>query len=232
MIKFITKSRFLKPIAGFIHKIWMDYKYGVVVYYNDQGRLKVIKLVRQIKKEVDLLLGDNEAYTIYRTIMNTAKIKGDIAEVGTYQGGSSKIICEAKDKKALHLFDTFEGLPELSKFDDTRLVQKGDYSASLVETKRYLKKYNKIHFYKGLFPSTSGPVRNRKFSFVNLDADLFMSTLSSLKFFYPRMTKGGIIISHDYTNVPGVKKAVDEFFADKTEPVVELSGSQCLIVKT
>jgi len=191
MIRFITKSRLLKPITRFVHKIWMDYKYGVVVYYNDPGRLKVIKLVRKIKKEVDLLLGDNEGYTIYRTVKNTSKIKGDIAEVGTYQGGSSKIICEAKGKRALHLFDTFEGLPELSNLDDTRLVQKGDYPASLVEIKRYLKKYNSVHFYKGLFPYTSGPVKNKKFSFVNLDVDLYKSTLSGLAFFYPRMSKGG-----------------------------------------
>src|SRR3989344_4846708 len=148
MIRFITKSRLLKPITRFVHKIWMDYKYGVVVYYNDPGRLKVIKLVRKIKKEVDLLLGDNEGYTIYRTVKNTSKIKGDIAEVGTYQGGSSKIICEAKGKRALHLFDTFEGLPELSNLDDTRLVQKGDYSHH--HSDRY------HHCHPQLRPRTSG----------------------------------------------------------------------------
>ena len=30
----------------------------------------------------------------------------------------------------------------------------------------------------------------------------------------------------------GVKIAFDKFFQDKTEPIIELSGSQCLIVKT
>jgi len=231
MLKFISKSRLIRPIARFIHKIWMDYRCGVVVYYDDPERARVIKLVRQVKGEVDLLLGDNEGYTIYRTVINTSKIKGDIAEVGTYKGGSSKIICEAKGRKTLHLFDTFEGLPELSKLYDTRLVQKGDYAASLIEIKRYLKGFKGVHFYKGLFPSTSGPVKNKKFSFVNLDVDIYESTLSGLRFFYPRMTRGGIIISHDYTSFRGVKKAVDEFFEDRVEPVVELSGTQCLIVK-
>lgn len=191
MLKFISKSRLIRPIARFIHKIWMDYRCGVVVYYDDPERARVIKLVRQVKGEVDLLLGDNEGYTIYRTVINTSKIKGDIAEVGTYKGGSSKIICEAKGRKTLHLFDTFEGLPELSKLYDTRLVQKGDYAASLIEIKRYLKGFKGVHFYKGLFPSTSGPVKNKKFSFVNLDVDLYKSTLSGLAFFYPRMSKGG-----------------------------------------
>jgi len=230
MFRKIIKSKFVKPFTGFIHKIWM-HRYGVTVYYNDPERVKVIKLVRQVKKEVDFLLGDNEAYTIFRMVMNTTKVNGDIAEVGTYQGGSSKIICEAKGKKTLHLFDTFEGLPDLCESDDTTLVNKGDYAASLPKIKKYLKKYKKVHFYKGLFPSTSAPVKDTKFSFVNLDTDLYESTLSGLEFFYPRMTRGGVIISHDYTSVPGVKKAVDNFFRKKTEPVIELSGTQCLIVK-
>ena len=35
-----------------------------------------------------------------------------MAEVGVYQGVSAKLICEAKGDKELHLFDTFEGLPD------------------------------------------------------------------------------------------------------------------------
>lgn len=46
------------------------------------------------------------------------------------------------------------------------------------------------------------------------------------------MTKGGVIISHDYPSAAGVKKAFDEFFKDKPEPIIQISGSQCLVVKT
>jgi hypothetical protein len=47
------------------------------------------------------------------------------------------------------------------------------------------------------------------------------------------MSTGGIIIAHDYGHLisAGVRKAIDEFFADKPEPVIELCGSQCLVVK-
>jgi O-methyltransferase len=45
------------------------------------------------------------------------------------------------------------------------------------------------------------------------------------------MNRGGIIISHDYINAVGVRKAFDEFFEDKLEPIIEMSGSQCLIAK-
>jgi O-methyltransferase len=45
------------------------------------------------------------------------------------------------------------------------------------------------------------------------------------------MSPGGVILSHDYATTPGVRKAFDDFFANKAEPVLETAGSQCLVVK-
>ena len=45
------------------------------------------------------------------------------------------------------------------------------------------------------------------------------------------MSKGGIIISHDYIYAARVMKAVDEFFKGKPEPIITPSSTQCLIVK-
>ena len=193
---------------------------------------KGLALVKQVKAETTMLLEDQEAYLIYLIVKRTAKIDGDIAEVGAYNGGSAKIISEATTHKAIHLFDTFEGLPELSADDSSDQFQKGNFSASLEQVKEYLKKYSNVFFYKGLFPDTAGPVVNMKFSFVHLDVDIYQSTLDCLNFFYPRMSKGGIIISHDYPRSKGVKKAVDEFFADKSEIIIEpFTTGQCLIIK-
>lgn len=203
----------------------------VVIGYNTIDRPIIINLVRKVGRECDLLITENEAYQICMAVNRTKKIKGDIAEVGVYKGGSAKLICNYKGNKTLHLFDTFEGLPELSKHDCKKQFKKGMHSAIYMDTKKYLSEYRDVHFYKGYFPDTAAPIYYKKFSFVNLDADLYDSTLDSLKFFYPRMNKGGIIIVHDYYGGKGVMKAVDEFFIDKTEPVIELSGTQCLIVK-
>ena len=206
--------------------------YGVMIFYNDPERANVIDLIRRIKSENEMLLTDNEAYQLFMTVVRTKKVDGDIAEVGAYRGASAKLICEAKGDKALHLFDTFEGLPDLSQIDNPRFY-KGQFLATFEDVKNYLKEYPNIHFYKGLFPFTAEPIEGKVFSFVNLDVDLYESTLSCLKFFYPRMNKGGIIMSHDYMdiNLPGVRKAVDDFFEDKQETIIELSGTQCLIVK-
>jgi len=204
---------------------------GVVIFYNDPERSKVLDVVKKIKKENELLLGDNEGYQLFMAVKSTGKIEGEIAEVGSYRGGSSKIICEAKGTRPLHLFDTFEGLPALSPMDAADQFRKGQFSASVDDVKNYLKNYPSVHFYKGLFPATADPIKNKKFSFVHLDVDLYEATLSSIRFFYPRMNKGGVMLSHDYISAPGVRKAFDEFFEDKPEPIIEMSGSQCLIVK-
>lgn len=186
----------------------MTLRYGVIVYYYEKEKIEPMKFVKKVKKEVKMLLSDNESYTIYRTVKNIAKIDGDIAEIGCYKGGSSKLICEAKGMKKFYIFDTFNGLPKLTNKDNSRLINKGDYSATLSEVKKYLYSYSNVYFFKGKFPLTSDPIKNNKFSFVHLDADLYDPTLLGLNFFYPRMKPGGIILIHDYTTLPGVKKAV------------------------
>lgn len=61
--------------------------------------------------------------------------------------------------------------------------------------------------------------------------DLYASAYSVLEFFYPRLLPGGIILSHDYHTCTGPRKAFDEFFAGRPEPVIELPGNQAMIVK-
>jgi len=222
---------FIYNILSKIAKYTISRQRIVVIHYNDQYRRKIIDLINGIKMKTEMVLGINEAYSIYMAVEKTKKILGEIAEVGVYKGGSAKLICEAKGEKPLHLFDTFEGIPKIGSIDSSSFYT-GQYASSLEDVKDFLKNYDKVYFYKGMFPATSDPIKNKDFSFVHLDVDTYESTLNCLKFFYPRMMKGGIIISHDYINSDGVRKAFDEFFEDKIEPVIELSGSQCLIAKT
>ncbi len=204
---------------------------GRLSHYGDADRRAFAKTLRKIRSETELLLEDIEAYHIFMAARRTRKIPGDIAEVGVYRGGSAKIICSAKGEKILHLFDTFTGLPKVDEIDSSWPFYEGKFAASLESVQEYLKGEQGIRFYKGIFPATGGPVRDTKFSMVNLDVDTYESTKESLGFFYPRMSPGGIIISHDYITAPGVKKAFDDFFAVKPEPVLETAGSQCLVVK-
>lgn len=231
IFQWIESTRLLAFLRRVAQDIFARISNWVIISYNDPERSKVMALIGKIRSESGLLISYNEGYQIFMAVKRTAKINGDIAEVGVYRGGSAKIICEAKGDKALHLFDTFEGLPDLSRLDNPKHFHKGEFKGAFEDVKDYLKEYSNVYLYKGLFPATAEAVKNKKFSFVNIDVDIYESTLSCLDFFYPRMNRGGIIISHDYIGAQGVRKAVDTFFQEKPEPIIELSGSQCLIVK-
>lgn len=203
----------------------------VLLRYSSEERAHVLQLVKQIRSEVDFQINsDSEACQIFNAVRQTAKVEGDLAEVGVYRGGSAKLICEAKGDRPVHLFDTFEGLPA-PDVKDARRFHAGQYVGVFVDVQRYLKPYPNVWLYKGYFPDTAGPIAAQEFSFVHLDVDLYNSTLSCLEFFYPRMSRGGVLISHDYNNAEGVRRAFDEFFSDKPEPVLEVALSQALIVK-
>jgi hypothetical protein len=202
-----------------------------LLYASFQPDLRAqLDMIEAVKKERSLLLRVDEAYYLVNAARSAHKVPGDFAEVGVYQGGSAKLICENRPAgRTVHLFDTFEGLPNPGQHDTG--FTEGEYNCSLESVRGYLSSYPQVHFYKGLFPSTAGPVADRKFAFVNLDVDLYEGSRACLEFFYPRMSPGGILLSHDYGSQTGVRKAFDEFFADKPEPLVQLIGSQCMIVR-
>jgi len=204
---------------------------GLITYHLQPQRRQITKLISQIRSENEMLLDDIEAVQLSLLVSNTSKIAGHIAEVGSYRGGSSKLICEAKGQRHFHLFDTFNGLPKISASDNSQQFYQGQFAVQFKQVQHYLKKYPHLHFYKGIFPLTAGPIKNTTFSFVHLDLDIYQSTLDALIFFYPRMSPGGVIISHDYINAPGVNQAFNQFFIDKPESIVELPSSQCLVIK-
>ena len=74
---------------------------AVIVFYDDKEKSKVIELIKSIKLENKMLLENNEAYQLYMAVVNTRKIEGEIAEIGSYMGGSAKLICEAKERKII-----------------------------------------------------------------------------------------------------------------------------------
>ena len=157
------------------------------------------------------------------TIKNE-KIKGHFAELGVFQVNTSKIIHQLAPEKRLYLFDTFEGFPV--EF----LENKGDSNrfknTELETVKKNIGDLNNIFIQKGTFPETTNGLESETFAFVYLDADLYKSTLEGLKFFYPRISKGGYLIIHDYNNPQesnaGVMRAVKEFMMDKKERIIEI----------
>ncbi|MFX0071599.1 MAG: TylF/MycF/NovP-related O-methyltransferase [Candidatus Hermodarchaeota archaeon] len=152
------------------------------------------------------------------------QIKGSFAELGVYKGETSQIIHLLAPERKLYLFDTFEGFPSeyLEIKDDSNRYK--DTSIDLI--KKTIGNMKNIIIKKGIFPETAYGLENEIFSFVHLDMDLYISTKEGLEFFYPRISKGGYLVIHDYNNPNesnmGVLKAVNEYFSDKPEKIIEI----------
>lgn len=190
-------------------------------YWNIVSKLRDARL--------SIGVGSEDCERIMDAIKDTSIIEGDIAEVGVAEGGSATIMCEAKREKIVHLFDTFEGLPELREEDKESSFHKGQYPADFEKLKEFFAQYKNVFLYKGIFPETSEPIKEKKFSFVHLDADLYLSTLESLEFFWSRMNKGGIIISHDYQTEKGIRKAFEDALPEIE--VLTPGKSQGMVIK-
>jgi O-methyltransferase len=170
-------------------------------------------------------------------VRNTWKIPGDAIEFGTFQGGSAGVILQELDpSKKLHVCDSFEGMPDVS--DNDNFHKKGDFRETGADRVRagLSKLGNNFEMHVGFFSDTIPAMSadaSLKFSFAHIDADLYDSILEALEFIYPRTSAGAVIIFDDYgaPTCLGAKKAVDEFFADKKEDIVHLTGPQygCII---
>lgn len=219
--------QFIVKFQHGVHNLISMAGYGLA-NFRTVNRSEDFKIVRRFIYSYKILMTPVEAYQLFSLGRSVRKLDGDVAELGVAYGGSAMLLSEICPDKTIHLFDTFQGLPTPGKSDP--LFKQGEFSSSLPYVKSVLRG-KKCIFYPGYFPETASPVAGSVFSLVHLDADLYQSTLDGLAFFYPRMVAGGCIIGHDYALAKGVRDAFDEFFSDKLEPVVELSGNQCVVVK-
>jgi len=225
---------FTRTIAwNILHNTAAALGWGLASYYWPT-RVGAMRAVRKLKKRRDMNITPLEAIQLIALVRATVKLGGCMAEVGVYRGGTARLIREADASRPLHLFDTFEGLPDPAEIDTaTRWgrLRKGLFSYPLEDVRNYLADCAKVHFHKGLFPATGEAVKDEKFSFVHSDVDLYSSTRGVLEFFYPRLLRGGIIVAHDFATCRGVREAMEEFFRDLPEPVIELPGDQAMVVK-
>ena len=226
--KIVYNSR---SIGGILSKFATNFQFKLLYFYKDK---KIVDLIKQIKKEVDFAVYPYEAFMIYSIVNTQTTMEGNLAEVGVYQGGSAKLICEAKKEKNLYLFDTFIGLPEVTN-DDTHFGEKhwhdNEFNNTSVESvKKLLSKYENVHVIKGEFPESGKEIIEKSFCFVHLDVDLYKSTIDALKFFFPKMVQGGIILIHDFHS-DGIQKAFKEFKNENQIQLIELTGSQAMIIK-
>ena len=176
-------------------------------------------------------------------------VEGDFVEIVCYKVDTSLLLAEVlrwynrdvdvkkpveKDVKNLWIYDSFEGLPSKTNKDLSALgvlFRKGELFVSKREVKeRFLRAGLKVpKIKKGWFRDLTLADLPERLAFAFLDGDFYESIRDSLELVGPKMTKGGVIVVHDYNNMalPGVKKAVDEYIGNDKK--IEIFESLAII---
>lgn len=200
-------------------------KYSRSIYMQDYFRFRTFELIAQ-----DLL---------------KKNISGSVAEFGVFRGAFSSLINDWFPDRRLYLFDTFEGFDDCEAREELERGQceerfiKEHKDTSVMKVLSNLPYPDKAIVCQGFFPqSISKEAEKEKYMFVSIDVDFEESMFQGLKFFYPRMTKGGIIFVHDYNTyfLQGIKKAVLRYEEEIGEslyriPIADRAGTLIIVKK-
>jgi hypothetical protein len=160
------------------------------------------------------------------------KISGDVVECGVCNGGSSAVLARIATRSRLNrtvwLFDSFQGMPEVTKNDGTGAdghtaqshvgQEVGDPTRVREILTRVRADMSRIRIIPGWFNQTFPSVSISRIALLNIDADWYESVKLCLETFYDKVVLGGFVSFDDYGHWPGCKKAVDEFFESRRLP--------------
>lgn len=153
--------------------------------------------------------------------------KGEVVEFGVWRGFTAGYMGTLV-KKRLWLYDSFQGLPKPNAIDCSEYPE-GQFKNTNVKAVESLFHWLRCPppiIFKKWFSELTQEDMPKSIAFAHLDGDLYDSVTQSLKLVYPNLCEGAWVLIHDYHSdkFQGAKKAVDDFMADKIEPLVILNG--------
>jgi O-methyltransferase len=159
------------------------------------------------------------------------EVPGAIVECGVLDGGTAALMAyaTAQSARAVHLFDSWEGLPtSTSKDGEGSKKWVGDVVGSPTRVLNIMKRLrvdlNRVVFHKGWFDQTFPKAKIDRVGLLHIDADFYESVRLCLETWYPRLSPGGYVQFDDYGAFVGCTHAVDEFLAVHPELALETVG--------
>jgi hypothetical protein len=177
--------------------------------------------------------------------LDRAGVEGCLVECGTWKGGAAALMALAhrqsgQPHRDLHLFDSFEGLPEPDRAHDGDMAVQyagarasgtlrsiGKCVGTLDDNRQavnVIAQYPsaRTHFHVGWFQDTlyTLPASFRAIALLRIDGDWYESTKICLDILFPKVVSGGIVVIDDYGKWSGCRKAVDEFMATLHRPLL------------
>jgi hypothetical protein len=168
----------------------------------------------------------------------TLDVPGDIAEVGVFRGQGLmtwanllESYCIGDRSKVVYGFDNWKGFTRLAPEDGQReeSVEKvpGGFSPehyyqelldalAIFDEDRFVPWKARVKLVVGDIEETTGQFVESnpgvRFSLIHMDCDLYLPTRAALQAFWPRLSRGGVVLFDEYAikEWPGETRAVDE----------------------
>ena len=159
-------------------------------------------------------------------------IPGAAAELGVYRGFFARCINQLLPERKLYLFDSFEGFAADACASEA--FQAAHRNTAVGQVLSIMPHPENVTVKPGFFPESLKGLEER-FCLVSLDVDFYQTTLDGLRYFWPRLERGGYLLLHDWGSpkLPGVAKALADFEEETGHgipaiPVCDVGGSLVL----
>ena len=187
----------------------------------------------------------------YELFKMTLEVPGAIVECGVFKGASfvrfamfRELFANSFSKKLIG-FDAFGKFPATGFKDDKKFRKRfiessgeeGIGKEQLLDVLKNKGIQKGIELIPGDVTKTVPEYLKKnpelKISLLNIDTDIYEPAVTILKHFYPRLSKGGVMLIDDYGVFPGETKAVDEYFKDKKAEIRKLPFcvTPCYLIK-
>ncbi len=186
------------------------------------------------------LVDNLRCYELWSLVAQSAKLQpGALIEIGVWRGGTGCLIAQAAKQahisEAVYLCDTFEGVVKAGAMDT---VYSGgehrDTSEGIVAALSNSMGLDSIRILKGIFPEdTASLVTNSAFRFAHVDVDVYQSAKDVMKWIWPRLVEGGIVVFDDYGTYgcEGVTQLVNELLPIRDNLFIHNSNGHAILIK-
>lgn len=160
----------------------------------------------------------------YKMAIKIAPENAIFVEIGTWRGRSTscmgQLIKNSNKNIKFYAIDTFEGSDEdwhqedIKKLNQNKTTLFDEYEKNL----KSCEVYDIVNTIKSTSINASCEFKDESIDFIFIDASHdYDNVLSDITAWYPKVKPGGLICGDDYAPCwSGVRKAVDEYFKNKT----------------
>ena len=212
---------------------------GSILSFMDDDLFKAsYRRMRVASREVNDPGLHFRVHQILWATQNCFKLDGDFVECGTGRGMMMSAALHSLENwnaanKNLYLCDTFQPFginPETGR-NDKRFGVRDTYAKSLNDVEANFSEWERINFIVGFVPDSLQSVVTEKVAFLHIDLNNAAAEVGALRYFWPKVVKGGIIVLDDYAQVLEQNQAMAALSNELGFSILTTGTGQGIIVK-